>query len=254
MPFKVEKPEDTEHLNVIIYGDTGSGKTYLCGTAAECPTATPALIIDIEGGTKTLRGVNIDIVRPNSWEEIQDIYDYLRHDNNKYKLIAVDSLTELQRKFSMGIIMGDIDKEARYNDLEKTTTPNRQDWLRTGDQMRKVIRAFRDLSYLPDVDKRVHVIMTALEKHDEKKNCTCPQLPGALGAECGAFVDVLARLSHIQTKNEETEESESKRHLLVDEYINAEGTKYLAKNRGGRLKQIWMPTIEKILHLWEAQE
>ncbi len=254
LPFVVERPEDTEFTSAIIYGETGSGKTRLLGTAVDCEATNPCLLIDVEGGTKTLRGIKIDVVRPSSWKEIQDIYNFLRHDNTKYRSVGIDSLTELQKKYSLGTILGDLtgEGESDYTDLGGTVVPTRQDWLKTGDQMRKFIRAFKELAYLKDVKMRLHVLMTCLEKYDDKRNQVSPLFSGALAGESGAYVDTLARLSHITTE-EEGEEGKlvrtSRRHLLVDSYTDADGKRYLAKNRGSEVKHIWDPTIELIINM-----
>ena len=254
LPFEVERPENSEHLNMIIYGDTGAGKTHLAGTANIFDETSPTLIIDFEGGTKTLHGKGVDVTRPKNWKDIQVIYEYFLHENNRYKSVVIDSLTELQKKHSMGFIMGELEG-TQYADLEKAVAPTRQDWLRSGEQMRKVIRAFRDLAYLDDHSRRVHVIMTALEKYDEKKSTVCPDLPGALGLGCGAMVDILVRLSRQHTTKVDEETGEAKpvirRHLLADDYVDEYSTKFMAKNRGNRLGlHMWDPTIEKILGVW----
>jgi len=263
LPFNVELPENSEHLNMIVYGDTGAGKTHLCGTAMDFADTSPALFVDFEGGTKTLHGRKIDVTRPKNWKDIQAIYEFFLHENNHYKCIIIDPLTEVQKKHSMGFIMGEVNDDgelSHYSDLERAVAPTRQDWLRSGEQMRKLIRAFRDLAYLDDRNRRVHVIMTALEKFDEKKQTVCPQLPGALGLECGAMVDILVRLSrqHVEVEDEETGDVRKviKRHLLTDDYVDELETKYMAKNRGNRLGlHMWEPTIEKILGVWRlAQE
>jgi len=171
--------------------------------------------------------------------------------------VVIDSLSEIQRKFSMGAILGEISDDVdSYNDLGSTPVPTRQDWMKTGDQMRKLIRAFRDLAYLPNEDRRIHVFMIALEKYEEKKRVTCPQLPGALGLECGAFVDVLARLSR-QNATEEGEDGLEiqaiHRHLLTDDYINEDGVRYMAKDRSGKLGgAMWDPTISKIMEAFQS--
>lgn len=252
LPFLVERPEDTEFTSAIIYGETGSGKTKLIGTAVECEETNPCLLIDVEGGTKTLRGVEIDVVRPSSWKEIQEIYNFLRHDNTKYRSVGIDSLTELQKKYSLGTILGDLSEgESDYTDLGGTIVPTRQDWLKTGDQMRKFIRAFKELAYLRDVKRRIHVLMTCLESYDEKKNLVCPTFYGKLSGEAGAYIDVLARLSRITVEKEVEGEKIliSRRHLLVDTYSDADGMRYLAKNRGSSIRQIWEPTVEKIVRM-----
>ena len=262
LPFDVELPENSEHLNMIIYGDTGAGKTHLCGTAMNYEATSPALFVDFEGGTKTLHGMKIDVTRPKNWKDIQAIYEYFLYDNNRYRSVIIDPLTEAQKKHSMGTILGEVNDDgnvSRYADLERAIAPTRQDWLRSGEQMRKLIRAFRELAYLDERERRVHVIMTALERYDEKKQTVCPQLPGALGLECGAMVDILVRLSrqHVDVEDPETGETKliTKRHLLTDDYVDELETKYLAKNRGNRLGlHMWEPTIEKLLSVWSSQK
>lgn len=253
--MEVIKPETRGeiHLNVILYGVTGVGKTVFCGTANECKFTRPSLVVDVEGGTLSLSGQDVDVTRPKSFKDIQVIYDFLRNENTKYKSVCVDSLSEIQRKISMGEIMEDLDEEAAYQNLGKAVPPNRQDWLRSHEHMRKFIRAFRDLSYHPDEKRRLHVFMTALEKADETRSIVCPQLPGLLGVECGAYVDILARLS-VQKRTVKEEEVEA-RHLLTQDYTDEDGTKYLAKNRGGKMGvSTWNPTAEKLVRKWVAEE
>lgn len=250
LKLKIERPEASKHLNMIIYGASGAGKTMLAGTAIKCEETFPALFIDIDSGIASLDGWDIDVVRPRSWNDINDIYKAFLAGGTGYRSVIIDSLTELQKKFSMGTILGELDKD-QYNDLSVTNVPNRQDWMKSGEQMRKLIRAFRDLAYLEDEEDRVHVIMIALEKQDDERRITCPQLPGVLGPECAAYVDVLGRLSRMTVPNPDSDGEEdtlNKRHLLLDEFENDHGIKYMAKSRMKHLGvQLWNPTICDII-------
>lgn len=261
--FRLERPEDTQAFNGIIYGETGAGKTSLVGSAAECEETSPVLYMDFEGGTRSLHGRDIDVVRPRDWRDIQEVYDFLHDHNTRYRTLAVDSLTELQQKYSLGDIMGSESSSSEfYKHLAQTPVADRGDWLKTRNQMQIVIRAFRDLSFLPDPDRRLTVLMTALERYDEKKRVICPQLSGLLGLECGAYVDVLCRLSVQEHEvpdpdaDEDDEDPEmiwqEDRHLLTVQYVDRAGIRYLAKNRGGQLgRQMWNPTMEDIVRAWD---
>jgi hypothetical protein len=238
-------------LNIILYGASGSGKTRLAGSAQECEATSPVLFIDVDSGTATLQGKEIDIVRPRSWKDIQKTYEFLLNENTHYKAVIIDSLSEMQKKFSMGTILGEIKEGGdSYNDLGSTPVPTRQDWMKTGDQMRKLIRAFRDLAYNEREEGRVHVIMIALEKADDKRKLISPSLPGSLGTDCGAFVDVLARLSRVAIEEEDAEgnlTSVTHRVLITDTYVDEDGNSYLAKDRSSKLDVIWDPTMEDIM-------
>jgi hypothetical protein len=253
-PLTIENPDDTGFINGIIYGDIGTGKTFLLGTALDAPDACPSLFIDTDIGTRTLSKIKIEVVRPSNWKEMQDIYEWLYYDNDKYRSVLIDSLTETQAEHSMGGILGQIN-DGYYKDLGSLEVADRQDWLKSGNQMRKYIRAFRGLAYHKDPDKRIHVIMTARERYAEKKNIICPDLPGALGLGCGALVDILGRLSVHEFIDESTGVHEERRHLLLSQYTGQNGIKYLAKNRGGSLgRQMWDPTIEDLISAWNPVE
>jgi|GEM_PF-1291092 len=256
LPFPTERPSESNHLNMLVYGESGSGKTHLAGTAAECADTSPVLYIDLESGTRTLYGKDIEVTRPRVWREVQSIYEFLLHDNEKYKSVVLDSISEMQRRHSMGTIMGDLTEDADdgYVDLGKASLATRGDWSRTGEQTRKVIRAFRDLAYLPDKDRRIHVIFLALEKYNEKERLFSPALPGALGKESGALLDIIARLTRAEHKIDGDETPVLDRFLLTDDYVNEEGVRFMAKNRGSRLPRgIWKPDIESILKFWRIE-
>jgi hypothetical protein len=239
LPFETSGPDETKFINGLFYADTGAGKTFLLGTAIRCPEMMPALLVDIDGGTLTLQGIPesmISIARPKNWREVQEIYRYFYFDNTRFRSLFIDTLTETQRRHSMGTILGEIDQG----------------------QVTKVIQAFRGLSYLRDVERRVHVIFTAHEKLNDRQKVVGPELPGALSMQCGRWVDILGRLS-VHDIEEEDEEGNvtvrTMRHLLVTQYTDHDGLRYLAKNRGGRLGQsIWDPTMTKIAAAWRGEQ
>lgn len=252
MAIKIERPDDSKHANMILYGRSAVGKTYLCGTAADYPGRT--LIIDFDSGTATLRGKEIDVFRPVSWEEIQDVYLFLLRGSHDYRLVALDSVTECSRRFSAGFVMGDMGPGRGAGiDLTRAVAPSRQDYGRIRAQMWNLLRAFRDLAYLPDGTRRLHVVMTALERYDEDTSTYMPNLLGSLSYECGQAVDMVLRLSKERVIVDGREHID--RFLLADEHTDTSGHIFSAKNRGDRLPRgMWRPTMEKILRAWEGTD
>lgn len=177
--------ERSEYLNILIYGDSGVGKTVLAGSADAVPAMRPVLFVDIEGGTESLRNVHpdVEVVRITSWKEMQSIYDALHEGNHDYRTVVLDSLTEIQ-KFNMYNIMTDLVKRKEEADPD---IPGMREWGKNIEQMRRFVRAFRDL--------QMHTIFTALMRSDKdnKTGLTTmkPSMSGKVADEVAAFLDVV---------------------------------------------------------------
>lgn len=90
--------DKVSYLNALIYGLSGVGKTTLAGSADLVPDMRPVLVIDIEGGTLSLRRIAPDVktVRVETWKQMQQVYDALLVEDHPYQTVILDSLTEIQ--------------------------------------------------------------------------------------------------------------------------------------------------------------
>lgn len=221
-------------VNMMIYGDSGAGKTRLLGSCDAVPEMRPILIIDVEGGTLTLSTTypEAEIVRVQSWQEMQNLYDELHKGDHPYRTVGIDSLTEIQ-KFSMYQIMKDV--VAKDGDRDPDI-PGLREWGKNLEQIRRFVRAFRDLP--------MNTIFTALQvtSKDPKTGTvtTRPGLPGKLSSEVAAFLDIV---TYLYVKNrKEGDEIVRKRFLLTGATENQ-----VAKDRSGRLPLvIEEPTMREI--------
>lgn len=246
IPIKRPPTRRSARSNSIIYGLTGVGKTTFLGSANDCEETSPILIVDVDRGSLVLGGKKVDIVQPENFAELQEVYDFLRNSDHKYKSVGVDTLSEFQKGLSMGTLMDEIDDEFEYTDLAKSAVPNRQHWLQSHTQLRKFIRAFRDLSYLRDRKRQLTVFLLALERMDRERGVICPSLPGVLGTECGAYVDLLARMTV-----QEDEDGKEVRALQFVSSTDDEGMKVLTKSRLTlRGKRIVNPTVDALMKRW----
>lgn len=230
----------------IFYGHTDVGKTHLLGTAQDCEATSPTLFIDIDQGDLTLsERSDLDVVTVKNFDELQDIYEFLLEDNDKYRSVCLDSLTAEQADISMPTILEELD-DGKIADLGRVSHATQRDWGSSAHQMRKTLMAFKQLSRHPDPDKRLHVFMTALERVDEKRDIGVPALPGSLGFGCGSFVDVLARL---------TVDEEDVRRMFTTKHVDdTDGIVYLGKNRLRLLpRRMKNPSINRIMSRLTAE-
>jgi hypothetical protein len=168
-----------------VYGDPGVGKTMLCGSALAVPEMNPVLFVDVEGGTLSLRSKypNVDVVRVNSFDDVQKVYDDLYKGKTPYKTVVIDSLTEMQ-KFSMYGIMEKVFKKDPDRDPD---LPGIGEWGKNTEQIRRMVRAFRDLP--------MNCLFTclAMDNRDPKTGVVTikPSLSAKLSNEVSGFVDIV---------------------------------------------------------------
>jgi hypothetical protein len=222
----------SDWVKMLIYGVPGVGKTMLSGSSDEVERMRPVLFVDIEGGTKTIRDKypDVEVLRvkdefdekgrlvKTSWERLQDVYEDIRKGVLPYKTYVIDSLTEGQ-KMSMYSVMTRTVKGDPTRDLD---IPAQRDWGKSGEMVRRMVRAFRDLD--------ANVIFTALEASDKDQQTGAvtitPSLPGKLRYEISAFLD---EVLYMYTKVE--------KDGIIRRVLTQPTGKFIAKDRSGRLPQ-----------------
>jgi len=236
--------ERSPYLNILVYADSGTGKTTLAGSASEVEAMYPVLVVDIEGGTESLRHTypNVDVVRVRTWNEMQQLYDTLHAGDHPYKTVVLDSLTEIQ-KFSMYQIMEDLLKNNPDRDPD---IPSMREWGKNIEQIRRFVRAFRDLD--------MHTIFTALVRIDKNTRTGLetrkPMLSGKLADEVAAFLDIVVYYYTKEVFKEGADESDTLRLMLTRK---TEDT--VAKDRSGNLPMIVEePTMSTLFGLMYPTE
>lgn len=224
-----------QFINLLIYGDSGVGKTTLAGSCAVVEDLAPVLMIDFEGGTESLVRTYPDVqqVRVTTWLEMQAVYDELLRGKSGFKTIILDSLTEIQ-KFNMYNIMEQVVADHDDRDID---VPSLREWGRNLEQMRKFVRAFRDLP--------MNSIFTALKREDKNEKTgmvtTLPSLSGKLAGEVAAFLDIVGYY-YVKKVSVENQDPEDKRMLLTQKTETI-----IAKDRTGRLPQVMVdPTMADV--------
>lgn len=176
---------DRKGHSLIVYSDSGKGKTYLLGTLPEKET----LIVDIEGGLTSISHKKIDYVPiPEGLpgiKKFKDIHEALRTGSLKYKNVALDSATELERYLQFSLL-----RERGKTFLQL------KEYGDSSQKMREYLRLFRDLTAIG-----INVIFTALEMpleiqrgEDELLTKSFPMMSKKLSPEICGYVDMVAKL------------------------------------------------------------
>ena len=193
--------EAVDYINMLLYGDPGVGKTYLCGTAMDHPGTNPVLYLDVDGGVTTLRQRQdldvkqvrmIDDANPES-PGINQIYEKLFESIHKdsngvrrveyYNTVVIDRLDELA-DVDMRYIM-----RAAYNrnpDKVDIDVPSPREYGINRSHIRKLVRAFRDLP--------CHVIFcagVAARQEEGQPTKYFPGFSGKLQTEVPGFCDIV---------------------------------------------------------------
>lgn len=238
-------------LKMIVYGQPGVGKTSLLATAGLHKLTAPILLINIEGGMLSVADSSVlglkeppDIVDLKGFKHLESIFWYLAKGDHPYKSVGIDSLSELQMvnlESIVGQMIGKVGRSgARRESLDDIW---QEDYGTSTQQLRRVVRQFRDLP--------MHVFFSCHDSSsmDKDKNETVhPALTPKLRSSVMGYMDVIGYLyvdSEVATEEENGDQTS--RRLLCRPY-----GKWVAKDRspGQRLGlMVEQPTIPKIVDL-----
>lgn len=166
-------------LKMLVYGQSGVGKTVFCSTAIADPRTSPVIWIDFENRTGSIKSKTklikidemgkdiqpgiIDVVRCTTVQDLQSVYDTLFKFGlkNPYKSLVLDSLTEVNDMFLNKVRNQQFPNERTIN-LEALSKP-REERMLYGPTQRMILtllRGIRDLECL-------HIFTTALPQEAE---------------------------------------------------------------------------------------
>jgi len=79
----------SEFVKVLVFGDSGVGKTVLAATAPS------PIIISAERGLLSIAGTSIPVLEVSTLEELYEAYEYVTgEEGDIYKTICLDSVSE----------------------------------------------------------------------------------------------------------------------------------------------------------------
>lgn len=183
---KVRKLADAEeYVNILIYADSGTGKTVLAGSDDSVLFAAP----EDDGLLSAQRmGSKADKYDINQWEDLMQLHVDLNElveegEEIPYKWLAIDSITEMQAMCMRYILA----KTKADNPDKDPDVPQIQDWQRYYILFEKMVRAFNDLP--------VNVIWTALARKAEDADGNEFMVPEIQGKDYGISMKTVSYMT-----------------------------------------------------------
>lgn len=212
-----DKESVSQGIKVLVYGESGVGKTVLCATA-------PApIILSAEAGLLSLRKFKIPVIKIETLADLEEAFKWIKarkQGAETFQTICLDSITEIGEVVLANAKLTVKDPRQAYGELIEKIT--------------KQIKQFRDLP-------NVNVYMSAkMEKSkDELSGMTLfgPSMPGQkMGPAMPYLFDEVFNLRINQTA-----EGQKYRALVTQPDLQ-----YVAKDRSGALAAVEPPDLAKV--------
>ena len=202
-------------VKLLVYGQSGSGKTSLI------PTLPTPIVLSAEGGLLSIQDANLPYIEISTMDDLKEAYEWMgTPEGLKFESVALDSISEIA--------------EVCLNAEKKIAKDPRQAYGAMQEQMSDIIRAFRDLPGR-------HVYMSAkLEKSQDEMGriLYAPSMPGnKVGQSLPYFFDEVLAL-----RVEKDADGNTQRALMCD----SDGL-WTAKDRSGKLSSWEAPNLSDII-------
>lgn len=216
----------SQYHRLLIYGEPGTGKTVLLGTAPN------SLMLEADRGdvSAAVRGSAAMKWPVSDWENIYDAFYYLRDGGGckEFQWVTFDTVTMFQDR-GLDAIMEDL----------VAKKPHRQMWApdkgEYGQNMNRLLRFIRELVDLP-----IHVAVTAHIMQDTDHEGEYRFMPAVQGKNMSAkLCSHFSLIGHMSMQVVENQE--------VPVFSTRKDGKYYSKDRYGVIGRMKDPTVPKIV-------
>lgn len=174
--MNIKSTKDIKHsekFRIMIYGNSGIGKTKLIGTLPG-----RVLVLNGDKGLLTLSKMDVDYVSVNKWSEVMEFLNYIKtEDAKKYEFLVFDSVTAIM--------------DLLYTELADVKKLTGYDiWREYGAFVMKFMRFLRDQETFHTLS-----IFEAIDKEDESGVATKGfGVQGQIGSRIPNFYDMVFAL------------------------------------------------------------
>jgi hypothetical protein len=132
MPLETWTSQSFDSLKMLLYGDSGVGKTVFASTA-------PApIFLDADKGMLSIRR-EVGRYPIEKWSDLQTAFQMLVREKHGFKTVVVDGLNEIQR-ICMDNVIDKFSMRRTYENL-----PSQSDWGKMLDDFEHLVRSLRSL-------------------------------------------------------------------------------------------------------------
>lgn len=181
---------------ILVYSRNKKGKTHFCAAAGK----GRVLVIDPEEGTSEETKLDPDTWHVSSWEELDDVYKFLREGKHDYEWVAVDGLTRIANMSLRWVMF-----QAEQRDLDRRPGQvGKQDYGKSGEAVKAMLYNFHNLP-MGVIFTAQERIMDAVPSGDEDEDSEdasvmyVPDLPKGVRGAVNSIVDVIGRLYTVKT-------------------------------------------------------
>lgn len=216
---------DSTKFKMLIYGESGTGKTRFASTFPK------VIFADIDKGMSSVDR-KVDAVDIETFEQLQDLYEFLRESEHSYETVVIDTLNEMQR-IAMHATVEDFPSIRRaYDDL-----PSQSDYGKMLHDMTELTIKF---AHLP---MRVVFLAQVISRQFDT-DVLQPQLIGKNTAR-----DICRKMDIIGYIYKSEKEAPNSSKKLSE--IAFDVSDYVVKDRSFKLPAILIdPSFEKLNSYW----
>lgn len=180
----------------LIYSRNKKGKTRFCTT----PGRDKVLILDPEDGTREMRRINPRVWHVDSWEDIDEVYKFLKLGKHEFEWFAVDGLTRISNMALRWVMK---QNEERSLDSRPGAVTQR-DYGRAGEMVKGLLYNLHSLpiGIVYTTQERMQEVATGDDEDEDAEGSTVayvPDLPKGTRSTVNSLVDVIGRLYVVKT-------------------------------------------------------
>lgn len=220
--MKIQNTKTIENptINILIYGESGTGKTTFAGSSN---ADFKPLFLSAEKGLLSIKDLGVDYIQIDTFDDFVSVSRDIKLGKlEQYNTIVLDSLTALQR-LCLRYVTGD--DVADFDDVKQAKM---QDWGKLSALMEKI------LVFLRNLDK--NLIVTCLAEYHTNENTMetkiLPQLQGSLRQNVAAIFDEVFYSFTVEKTGED-----GKQHTKYG-ICTANTGKSIGKDRSGKLPKV----------------